>query len=105
MQSAKSNSTTKPILLDQVIYNAWLPTIPGQLAELALDLADIVGVDLEDEVALEGTAAIWLARGLATTGLGPLALLRDLMGEGGLGAKPPPIQRQMQSEGQCGLVC
>ena len=64
--------------------------------ELALDVAEIVGVDLEAEVALEGNVAIWLIRGLGTTGLGPLALL---------GVKLPLIHRQMQRDGQCGLVC
>lgn len=88
-----------------MVHNVWLPTIPGQFAELALDDAEIVGVDLDAEVALEGSAAIWLVRGLETTGLGPLALLRGWMGAEGLGIKLPPIHRQMQREGQCELVC
>lgn len=86
-----------------MVHNVWLPTIPGQFAELALDVAEIVGVDLEAEVAIEGSAAIWPVRGLATTRLGPLALLRGWMGV--LGVKLPPIHRQMQKEGHGELVC
>lgn len=89
-----------------MVHNIWLPSIPGQLTELALDVAEIVAVDLEAEVALESNAvAIWLVRGLATTRLGPLALLGGWNGAGGLGVKLPPIHRQMQREAQCGLVC
>lgn len=83
-----------------MVYNVWLPTNPGQFTELALDVVEIVGVDLEAEVALDGNVAIWLIRGLAITGLGPLALLRGWMGAGGLGVKLPPMHRQMQREGQ-----
>lgn len=86
-----------------MVHNVWLPTIPGQFAELALDVAEIVGVDFR--VAFEGSAVIWLVRGLATTGLWPLALLRGWMGTGGLAVKLPPIHRQMQREGQGELVC
>ena len=82
-----------------------LPAIAGHFLELALDLAEIFGVDFEAEVALEGNVAIWLVRVLAMTGLEPLVLLRGWMGEGALGAKLPPIHRQMQREGQRGLVC
>ena len=83
-----------------MVHNVRLPSIPGQLTELALDVAEIVGVDLEAEVALESNVvAIWLVRGLVTTGLGPLALL------GGWIGAVLPIHRQMQREAQCGLVC
>ena len=57
------------------------------------------------EVALEGNVAIWLVSGLATTGLGPLALLGGWMGAGRFGVKLPPMHRQMQREGQFGLFC
>lgn len=50
-----------------MVHNVWLPAIPGQFAELALDVAEIVAVDFR--VAFEGSAVIWLVRGLATTGL------------------------------------